>query len=325
MPRNDRKLSRPPIAVLIPAFQAESTIGRVLDEFRPLADLIVVVDDGSVVEQKTSDQVVLLRHEQNRGVGAAMKTGFRKIFETGCEIVVKVDADGQMKPEALADLVRPLLANEADVSKGNRWGDRKALLQMPLIRRIGNLGLSFLTRAASGQWEVFDPNNGYIAWRTEWLRHVDWDRVPDGFTFEAGMLVQSGITRALVRDVALPAVYENRESHLRLHRAFFSFSLYLFRSALGRIWQQYFVTDFNAVSLLLLCGILLCGFGAVFGGYHWWQSSMLGVPATAGTVIIAALPILMGFNCLIQALMIDVTNRPRRKFCRDLAYSDSAE
>lgn len=312
------------VAAIIPAFQAEEGIREVLEEFHDLVDLVIVVDDGStdqtqkIVEEFASDRVVLVQHQRNLGVGAAMKTGFRKVFETDCEIAVKVDADGQMKADDLPQLLRPILDNQADIAKGNRWGDRKALLAMPAIRRVGNLALSFLTRMASGQWEVFDPNNGYIAWRVEWLRSIDLEQIPDGFTFEAGMLVQAGLTRALVKDIHAAAVYGSMKSHLRIRRAFFQFPFYLFIASIRRIWNQYFLLDFNAVSLLLLAGFLLGGFGAVFGGYHWWISFQNGVPATAGTVVIAALPILLGFNCLLQALIIDVTNRPRRKFSKDL-------
>ncbi len=318
------------IAVVIPAYQAETSIVQVVTEFAAVVDRVIVVDDGSsdqtgqAAEALALEGLQVIRHGANRGVGASTKTGIRTAIESRVDIVVKVDADGQMSAEDLPRLLEPLLSNRADVSKGNRWHDRTSLAAMPTIRRWGNLWLSLLTRVASGQWRIFDPNNGYIAWRTELLERVDPDRVPDGFTFEAGMLKEVGILGGVIEDVPLPARYGDHGSHLRVGRSFLEFSAFLLKGIPNRIWRQYFLTDFNTVSLLLLAGSAQIAFGALFGGYHWWRSSQTGIPATAGTVIIAALPILLGFNCLLQALMIDVTTRPLRKACSDLVTGANA-
>ncbi len=322
--RRGANRNQPFIAVVIPAYQAAESIQTTLRGFLPLADLVVVVDDASTdqTSRKVADlnerKIVLLRHDVNRGVGGATKTGIRAALERGAEIVVKVDADGQMDPAWFGVLLAPLLENRADVAKGNRWHDRVALLRMPLARRIGNLGLGFLTRVASGHWHVFDPNNGYIAWRSELLKKVDLDRVPDRFTFESGMLVQIALCGGAVEDVAIPARYGDETSHLSVSSAPFRFFPYLAGAFLRRLWRQYFVLDFNAVSLFLVAGVPMVAFGAVFGAYHWARSIETGHPATAGTVIVAALPVLLGIIFLLQAMVLDIGQARRRKISSDL-------
>jgi glycosyltransferase involved in cell wall biosynthesis len=317
-------LSKPSVAVVIPALDAEDTVVSVVEDFADLVDWVIVVDDGSgdgtagALESLSRANLILLRHDKNYGVGAATKTGIQEALRRQADIVVKVDADGQMTSKWLRPLLDPLLKDRADVAKANRWHDRKALAEMPSLRRWGNLILSFLTRMGSGYWKTFDPSNGYIAWRTELLNRIDLERVPDRWTFETAMLVETGMVRGVVEDVGIPARYGSQGSHLQVKKALPGLFLFLLTAVPRRIWRQYFVLDFGPVSLLLASGIPLVVGGSAFGAYHWWQSYLTDVPATAGTVIVAVLPIVLGFNCLLQALMIDVTNQPTQRISSDL-------
>jgi glycosyltransferase involved in cell wall biosynthesis len=318
--------STPSIAVVIPSFEAHDTVVDVVEDFAELVKWVIVVDDGSLdgtadgLESLGTPNLVVLRHEENRGVGAATKAGISEALRRRVDIVVKVDADGQMQSKWLPTLLDPLLKNRADVSKANRWYDRKSLSRMPSIRRWGNLLLSFLTRLGSGYWKVFDPSNGYVAWRADLLREIDLTEVPDRWTFETAMLVETGMLKGVVEDVGIPASYDNHRSHLQIRKAFPALLYYLLRAVPRRIWRHYFVLDFGPVSLLLATGAPLLLGGAAFGAYHWWGSYMTRVPATAGTVIVAVLPIVLGFNCLLQALMIDVTSQPSKKISSDLDF-----
>ncbi len=312
------------VAVVIPAYQAEKSVAQVVRGFAARANWVIVVDDASSdgtserVRALNLPNVVLLRHERNRGVGGAMKTGIVAAQERGVDIVVKADADDQMDPAYFDVLLEPLLQGAADVSKGNRWYDRAALGSMPRARRYGNVALAFMTRLASGHWRIFDPNNGYLAWRTDLLRIMDFNAIPERYTFEAGMLIEIGMLGGLVRDVPIPARYGSETSYLRVQRALFEFPRFLARGAIRRLWMRYFVYDFTAVSLFLVSGLLFMAFGVSFGTVKWIQSVSTGVPATAGTVILAALPVLMGFNLLLQALILDIQSVPDNKLCRDL-------
>jgi len=304
------------VVLVIPAYRAEGSVRSVVDGFRDRVDAVVVVDDAS--DDGTSeavrgmgDDVIVLRHERNQGVGAAMKTGIAEALRRGADIVVKADADGQMDPERLEDLLRPLLAREADVTKGNRWHHGRELEAMPLLRRVGNLALGFLVRASSGAWRVFDPTNGYVAWRREALEAIDLTAAEDGYRFEVGMINALTLQRAVIRDVPMPARYGGAPSHLNPLVEAPGFAFFLAVATWRRLWLQYFVHDFSAVSLFLVAGDLLTCFGVIFGGLHWYQSIVTGVPATAGTVLLAALPTLLGFNLYLQAMVLDIANVPR--------------
>ena len=159
------------VAVVIPAFQAANSIGDVILGIPTWVRVIVVVDDGSsdgtatlVAAAAVSDERIrLLRHTSNLGVAASMVSGIRQTLDLDIEIIVKMDSDGQMSPIDLPAMLSPLIYGHADCAKGNRFRDFQALRQMPAVRRVGNLLLSFLCKAAVGYWNLFDPTNGFVA------------------------------------------------------------------------------------------------------------------------------------------------------------------
>ena len=162
----------PRIVVVIPAYRAEKFIIKILSGIPPFVSNIVVVDDCSpdrtaeLVYAFNDSRICLVSHETNQGVGKAMLTGYCKALELGAKIIVKMDSDDQMDPAYLVPLIAPILTGQADYTKGNRFLHANELKAMPFIRRIGNAGLSFLTKAASGYWNLFDPTNGYTAIRS---------------------------------------------------------------------------------------------------------------------------------------------------------------
>jgi dolichol-phosphate mannosyltransferase len=306
------------VAVIIPAYLAADTIQKVVAEIPAWADAVYVVDDASPDETAVKLAAVgdrrlhRLAHEVNRGVGAAMVTGYRQALADGAEICVKMDADGQMDPAYLPQLIEPLAAGRADYVKGNRFHDAAALRRMPLVRRLGNAALSFLIKAASGQWHVFDPTNGYTAIHRAALDALELDRLHPRYFFESSMLIRLREIGALVEDAPMPARYDNEQSHLSVGRALVEFPWLLFQNGLKRILWQYFVADFNAVSLFLVSGVPLVAFGLVFGVYQWIVSYLTGTLASTGTVMLAVLPLILGFQLLLQALVLDVQSAPRR-------------
>lgn len=309
------------IFVVIPAYRAEATLPVVLQRIPERVSGIIVVDDCSpnstvqVVEQcqRADARIILLRHAENQGVGGAMQTGYRAALELGAEIMVKMDSDSQMDPAYLDKLLAPLLAGEADYTKGNRFLHETALAKMPYLRRIGNLGLSFLTKAASGYWNIFDPTNGYTAISAEAARQLNFDRLSKRFFFETSMLLELGLQRLVVQDVYIPALYGNEKSSLSISKSLFEFPPRLLRGMLRRILYFYFIRDFSAVTVFLLAGWTSILFGAAWGGYHWWKSSQLQVAASTGTVMIAILPLIIGLQFLLQAVVMDIQNTPEKK------------
>ncbi len=306
------------VAVIIPAYHAAETIEKVVSGIPAWVDAVYVVDDASRDETAArarapgNPRVHLLVHDVNRGVGGAMVTGYRHALRQGIDICVKMDADDQMDPAHLPELIEPLVAGRADYTKGNRFHDTDALRRMPFLRKAGNAGLSFLTKAASGQWHIFDPTNGYTAIHRTALTALDLGRVHPRYFFESSILVLLGKIGAVVEDVRMPARYGRERSSLSISRTLVQFPWLLLRSGLGRILWHYFVVDFNAVSLFLVCGVPLMTFGVVFGLYHWIDSYMRNVLTPTGTIMLAVLSLFLGFQLLLQALVLDVQNVHRR-------------
>jgi dolichol-phosphate mannosyltransferase len=306
----------PIVAVVIPAYRAAATIEAVLAGVPEFVRHVVVVDDGSqdptsnIVRSVADPRIVLIQHEKNRGVGAAVMTGYARARDLGAEIIVKMDADGQMDPERLLALITPIVVGEADYTKGNRFLHERELRSMPGSRRFGNAGLSFLTKLASGYWGVFDPTNGYTAIHAALVPLLAALPVATRFFFESSMLLNLSLVRAVVRDVYIPARYPDARSHLSESRAALQFPLGLVGGFLRRIKLQYFVRDFTPVSLYLVFGVLLTVFGAIWGAWHWSISLQTNVAATTGTVMIAVLPIIVGVQLLLQAITLDIQSAP---------------
>lgn len=306
------------MAVVIPAYRAEKTIAEVLAGVPSFVALVIVVDDcggdrtAEVVEQVAAQnaRIHLLRHSSNQGVGGAVLSGYRRAVELGADVIVKMDSDGQMDPAELPGLVRPILRGEADYTKGNRFLHARELSSMPLLRRIGNLGLSFLTKLASGHWGVFDPTNGYTAIHASVLQRIDDRAVSRRYFFESSLLAELGLIRAVVRDVPMPARYGNETSHLSLRKTLVEFPGQLLRCLLRRIWVQYFVRDFGLFAVLLTSGLGLSAFGLSFGAYHWLMAAYRETLTSTGTVMLSVLPLILGVQFLLQSLLLDVQSVP---------------
>lgn len=305
-------LDRARVGVVVPAYRAADTVASVVRSLPAGIRHVFVVDDASpdatqaALRGLDDPRLALLRHERNLGVGGAMKTGYRAALEAGCDVIVKVDADGQMDPGRIPELVRPLLTGEAGYAKGNRLWSLKAARPMPRRRLLGNLFLSMATKAVSGYWNVLDPNNGFTAVRADVLRRVDLGHVHDGYFFETSMLVELHLLRTPVRDVLMTACYPGSPSSLRLLPAGLEFSYRLARSLLRRLALEYLLLDFRPGSVFGVLGILLVLAGGSFGAYHWRLSVTTGVATLPGTVMVAALPVVLGVQLLLQALLLDI-------------------
>lgn len=309
--------SRVRIGVVIPAYRVARHIEEVVRTIPDFVSRIIVVDDASPddtserVRALGDPRVTLLRHPQNRGVGGAMLTGFGEAQRLGLDIVVKMDGDGQMDPAQLPRLLEPLLAGRADMTKGNRYISLESILRMPFLRIVGNTGMSFLVKLASGYWRDFDPTNGYFAIRVHVLELLNTQRIARDYFFESSLLIELGIRRAVIRSVPMPARYEDEESSLSIVKCLFLFPPRLLLGLARRVGLHYFVRDFSPVSVFLLAGVPAFLFGLVFGFSAWASYSAQDEPATAGVVMLAALPFLVGFELILQAIVLDVQNVPQ--------------
>lgn len=309
----------PVVAAVLPAYRTASAIRSVIEQIPADIRHVIVVDDaspdgvGATVSALGDPRISVCTHEVNRGVGGAMKTGFAKALELGADIVVKLDSDGQMDPALIPSFVTPLAAGRADLAKGNRFADLSFISAMPPLRRAGNLILSFLVKAASGYWSLFDPCNGYIAITSDLLKEVRRDRLADRYFFEISLLCESYRARGVVLDVAMHPRYGDEISSLSPTRSLFEFSGRLLGRMLSRIGFTYFLRDFTVVSVFISAGVPLMVFGVFWSAYHWYRSVVTNVVASTGTVMIGTLAIILAFQLLLQAVVLDVQSEPGRQ------------
>jgi dolichol-phosphate mannosyltransferase len=313
----------PRIAVVIPAYKVRAHIMAVIDGIESFVEKIYVVDDccpestGDFVRQRCTDtRVKVIVHPVNLGVGGAVISGYKEAISDRMDIVVKVDGDGQMDPKLIVDFVSPILSGEADYTKGNRFFDLASLSQMPRTRLIGNAGLSFMNKLSSGYWDLFDPTNGYTAIHCEVLSHLPLDKISQRYFFESDMLFRLSTLRAVVFDIPMDSKYGEEVSSLKIGDVLGEFFIKNIRNFGKRVFYNYYLRDLSVASFELPLGIALLAFGVTFGTVQWTNSLNDHVAASAGTVMLAGLPILLGLQFILAFLSHDMRMVPKRPFHR---------
>ncbi len=305
------------VHVVIPAYNVAPHLGAVLRGIPAFVDTVTVVDDGSTDDTAEAaknvgdPRVTVLGSPTNEGVGGAMARGFEHALAQGDGIIVKMDGDGQMDPADLPRLLEPIVDGRCDYAKGNRFLRSRELDIMPKARLAGNFVLTFLTKLASGYWNVFDPQNGYLAITSGTLRLLDLGRLSRRYFFENDMLINLNIFDARVCDVAMPSRYGTERSSMRLGRILCSFPFHLFRGYWHRFYRKHVLRDFSPVALFMLTGLPLLAWGTGFGLYTWGQSWLQNQFASTGTVMLSVLPFLVGFELVLQALVLEIRDTPR--------------
>ena len=307
------------IAVVIPCYRVTKQVLDVIEKIGTEVSVIFAVDDfcpdgsGDFIEKNCTDaRVVVLRNLQNLGVGGAVLTGYRAAIDAGADVVVKIDGDGQMDPSLIPVFVAPILLGEADYTKGNRFFDLEEIKAMPPVRIFGNAVLSFMTKLSSGYWDLFDPTNGYTAIHADVARHLPFDKISHRYFFETDMLFRLNTLRAVIVDVPMDANYGDEVSNLKISKILAEFLYKHARNLAKRIFYNYYLRNVSLASIELPLGVLLLIFGTSYGGWHWFLSTREGVLATAGVVMISALPIMTGLQLVLAFLGYDINSVPRR-------------
>ena len=306
------------IGVVIPCYRVKEKVLSVVDAIPAWVDVIYCVDDGcpensiSVIEnRKRSPSIHILRHSKNRGVGAATITGFSAAVENKCDILVKVDGDGQMNPQDIERFIRPIIEGVADYTKGNRFYQPAQLQKMPGIRLFGNCWLSLIAKLVSGYWKNIDPTNGFICIHASVFQRLQIVKIAPRYFFENDMLYQLALVRAVVKDIPIAVQYADEKSSLNISAVIFTFPSLFLKRFVKRIVYLYFIRDFNVGTISLFAGSFLASFGILFGSYHWILSGLKSVPATAGTVMLAAFTFLIGFQLLLNFVNYDIQSEPK--------------
>ena len=307
------------MAVVIPCYRVTCHILDVLSRIGPEVSAVFCVDDncpdgsGALIESQCLDsRVRVLRHTETRGVGGATITGYRAALADGFDIILKIDGDGQMDPSSAFLFIAPIHNGWCDYTKGNRFFHGDVLRRMPLVRLMGNACLSLLTKMSSGYWYVLDPTNGYTAIHANVLRELPLDEVANRYFFESDMLFQLNLLGAVVVDIPSPAYYANEKSGLSVIDAIPEFAARNVKNFFKRFFINYVVRDFNIATIQTALGSLLTLFGATFGANAWILSATTGSATSAGTIMLAALPIILGVQFLLAAVAFDIQSVPRR-------------
>jgi glycosyltransferase involved in cell wall biosynthesis len=303
------------VAAVVPAYREELLIGKVIDTMPSFVDHIVIVDDCSpdgtsaAVEAKADPRVTLIRHEKNTGVGGAIITGHKAAMALGSDINVIMAGDAQMDPDYLPALLKPITDKGYGFAKANRFFSADSFAGMPKYRIFGNIVLSFMTKLASGYWNLFDAQNGYTATRTDVLQRMQLDHVARGYSFENDWLIHLNILQVGATDVPIPAIYGDETSTIRLGRVVPELLRLLTVGFWRRIWYRYVLWSFSPVAVLLFIGLPLFIAGFVLAVMFTVLTAGTGT-ATAGTTMLAALPIIVGVQMLLTALQLDISASP---------------
>ena len=313
----------PKIAVVIPSYKVRGHILGVIGRIGPEVNKIYVVDDccpdasGDFAASNCPDErVTVIKNPENQGVGGAVMRGYKAAIADGMDIIVKVDGDGQMDPLLIPDFVAPIAAGEADYTKGNRFFDLEEVRSMPKLRVLGNAALSFMTKLSSGYWDLFDPTNGYTAIHCDVARLLPFKKISRRYFFETDMLFRLNTIRAVVVDIPMSAKYGDEISNLRIPKIVSEFLFKHFKNFWKRIFYSYYLRDMSLASIELPIGLGMLSFGSIFGVSKWYFSAKAGMFSSAGTVMLSALPIIVGIQLILSFLGHDINSVPSRPLHR---------
>ncbi len=305
------------IVAVIPCYNSFAHAPLVVRETLKYVDKVICVDDNC--QFGTSDEIkrridhpnlLIIKHKRNKGVGGAVKTGLRLALDMKADIIIKIDSDGQMPPEAIPELIQPIREGKAQITKGNRFKDTSVILKMPRIRFFGNFFLSFLTKLSTGYWELFDPTNGFIAIKADVVKLINLDKIDNRYFFETDLLFRSSLNEFVIKEIYMDAKYGEENSNLKplVEVSNFFFKHFIIFSK--RIFYHYFLLDFNPGSISLLISILFFISGLTIGGINHIYNFSRGLETPLGIQVLFLLFIVISIQFLINFLYYDVTQKP---------------
>ena len=300
------------VAVVVPAHDEERLVVDTLAGIPDVVDRVFVIDDASsdrtaeAVTGAADGRVELIRHEENRGVGAAIVAGYRRALEEAVDVTCVMAADNQMDPSELAGLVEPVARGEVEYAKANRLFSGEAWTVIPRTRFFGNAVLSLLTKIASGYWHVADSQAGYTAISLDALRRLDLGRIYPRYGFPNDMLVHLNVQNARVRDVPSRPIYDvGEDSGIRLRSVVPRISWLLFKGFWWRMAQKYVIRDFHPLVFFYAFGTLMTLAGLVLGVIEV-ALRVAGNAITPATIVLVAVLLIAGLQLTLFAMWFDM-------------------
>lgn len=306
------------IAVVVPAYNEENLIGRVIETMPDLVDKIVIVDDCS--PDKTSEEVQkhldssdnenyieLIRHTENQGVGGAIATGYKWCRDNEFDITVVMAGDAQMDPDDLPTILDPVVNGEADYTKGNRLSSGDAWEQIPKVRYLGNSAMSLLTKIASGYWHVADSQTGYTAINQKALQTIDWDKMYKRYGQPNDLLVRLNINNFRVKDVPITPVYNIGEaSGINPFRMIPRLSWLLLKLFFYRMWHKYVIRDFHPLVFFYFMAFFLLGISVPLGLRVFYKWIIMGGTIPSVNALAWMSSVIAGLQSLFFAMWFDM-------------------
>lgn len=305
------------IIIVIPCFKVKNKILSVISKIPEWIFKVICVDDGCpeksgdfIKYYNKDERVLILYNNKNLGVGGASIVGFKHARELGADIIVKIDGDDQMDLNLLNKFIEPIILNQADFAKGNRFTKFKDYLDMPISRKIGNISLSFFNRFSSGYWNLFDTTNGYLCFNSKLIDLLPLEKISKDYFFESDLLNWLYILRAKVVDIPIKSIYQNEKSNINILLVFIKFPILYFRNFFRRFFYEYCLRNPDMKFLSFIFGILSIIFGVLFS-LNVWKTGIEDVPSSSGTVSIALISLLIGINFVSYFFMSDINNDPK--------------
>jgi glycosyltransferase involved in cell wall biosynthesis len=302
------------IAVVIPAYNEELLISKVVDTMPDYVDHLVIVDDCSLDSTvatvmhltKTNKKIVLLEHRNNQGVGAAIATGYIWARDHQIDVTAVMAADFQMDPEDLPRIIEPVCNGECDYTKGNRLFRGESWEMIPKYRYIGNSFLSLFTKIASGYWHIADSQSGYTAISLTALKGINLASIYPRYGMPNDLLIKLNIASFRVRDVSIRPIYNVGEvSGIKIKKVIFSIPWLLFKGFWKRMFEKYVIRDFHPLVFFYILGLTLTPFGFIFGIYLIIYR-LLGTGIAPTSALFAAFLFISGLQSLFFAMWFDM-------------------
>jgi glycosyltransferase involved in cell wall biosynthesis len=307
------------VAVSIPAYNEQLLIGKTIATMPDFVDYIVVTNDGSkdrtleMLRNIAEDdkRVIVFDNDRNRGVGYSVTRGLKHALELDADLICVMAADAQCDPNYLHKLCDEAIDTRADYVKANRFNNLTALRAMPTFRRLGNIVITLINKFATGYYSIFDSQNGYAVFKRATLEKLPFELIGERYDYENTLLLALGVIDARVKDYPVPAIYADETSTIKLFPTIRRALSVLFVGFWKRIYFRYIVFNFHPLALFLFGGMALVGLGVAFGLVLAYLRVFMGDPPSSGTVMLSVLPIVVGFQLLLSAMIMDVNNEQR--------------
>lgn len=307
------------MATILPCYNEEKLITKTVTTLPKFVDMIIAVDDNSTDDTwhiiqnlaKKDKHVTPIHLDPNEGIGGAYIHGFEKALSSDIDLVVTMAGDAQCNPDYISKMIDVLIDENLDYVKANRFTHLDALKRMPTFRRIGNTVITILTKFSTGYYSIFDSQNGYGVFRRKALEKLSFETIGRRYDYENTLLIALSIMGAKVKDEPVPAIYADEVSTIPVFMTTMRALRVVWRGFWKRIYYKYVVYGLHPIALFLFGGLFLSAIGYGFGIFILVEKVWRHLSPSTGTVMLCVLPLVLGFQLLLTALTMDVSNEGR--------------